>query len=61
MIYSIGFAEGYCQGAQRAERRVYISRFILDGVYIAYPDPGPTYGIQRLCMGFSEVVQTYAI
>ena len=38
--------------SERAERRVYIFRFILDGVYHCISDLGPTYGIQRLCMGF---------
>ena len=53
--------EGYCQGSERAERRVYIFRFILDGVYHCISGPGPTYGDSKVMHGFLEVVQTYAV
>ena len=44
--------EGYCQGAKGLKEEYTFFRFILDGVYHCISGPGPTYGIQRLCMGF---------
>ncbi len=38
--------EGYCQGAKELKRRVYIFRFILDGVYHCISGPDPRTGFK---------------